>query len=131
MTGMGIQDRYDDISALSGLSEDIIRRVYKATRTSLAKSLKKGERATLPGICTITPEIKHRIELGGTSMSSAIKLKAKASPALENELEKLSSFVEDKEQNEQDTPKLRIESEIPSYRPDNSNIITTQISALL
>ena len=65
MTGMNIQDRYDDIASKSGLSEEIVRRVLKASRESLAFSLKKGERATLPGICTFTPEIKNSINIGG------------------------------------------------------------------
>lgn len=95
MADMGIQDRYDDIGARSGISEEIVRRVLKASRESLAQSLKKGERATLPGICTLIPEIRHRIdhsiELGGTA-TKYTKVKAIPSSAMETEMEKIQQF---------------------------------------
>lgn len=138
MVGMNIQERYDDISAISGLSEDIIRRVFKATRESMAKSLKKGERATLPGICTIVPDLRQRLDIGGENVVSYIKLKASSSSALETELQKLNSFeneedVQKKEDIEQERlTKLNFSAEkIPRYYSSDIGIRTTQISGLL
>lgn len=139
MVRMNVQQRYEDISRISGLSEDIIRRVFKATRQSLASSLKHGERATIPGICTITPEIKNRINIGGDSMSTYIKLKASASSAMEAELGEIDNF----NSNEDDTSGIDSEEhgmkklnfignhELPSFRPSKDQIRTTQINALL
>ena len=45
MTGMTTQERINDICNISGLSEEIVRRVMDAERKSVAKSLRKGERA--------------------------------------------------------------------------------------
>lgn len=138
MTGMNIQERYDDISKISGLSEEIIRRVFKAARQSLAKSLKQGERATLPGICTLTPELKNRIDIGGESMTTYIKLKASASSAMETELGKISNFDITSEDDrisseEKGLQRLRLteDYEIARYQPNKSQIRTTQINALL
>lgn len=138
MTGMNIQERYDDISNISGLSEEIIRRVFKAARQSLAKSLKQGERATLPGICTLTPELKNRIDIGGESMTTYIKLKASASSAMETELGKISNFDITSEDDrisseEKGLQRLRLteDYEIARYQPNKSQIRTTQINALL
>lgn len=94
MKGIGIQERYDDIAKRSGLSEEIIRRVFKASRESLADSLKCGNRATLPGICTITPEVKTKLSIGGGSLISYIKLKSTPSASLQTEVEKLTGFKE-------------------------------------
>lgn len=142
MTGMNIQDRYDDIASKSGLSEEIVRRVLKASRESLAFSLKKGERATLPGICTFTPEIKNRINIGGESMTSYIKLKSSPSSAMESELSRVDKFesIEDIEavQKEEDNrlSMLNFQDSKISFGDNSSNqraygIRTTQINALL
>ena len=56
---MNITDRYEDIAKRSGFSEDIVKRILKATAQSLAHSLQQGETATLPGICRLTPNIKY------------------------------------------------------------------------
>ena len=50
---MTITDRYSDVAKRTGLSEDIIREVYRATKESLIDSLNRGESATLPGICIL------------------------------------------------------------------------------
>jgi nucleoid DNA-binding protein len=142
MAGMSIQERYDDIAAISGLSEEIIRRVYKATRQSVVKSLKKGERATIPGICTFTPELKDKINYKtqdeGNVLTKYIKVKASASPALDTELEKVNNFInaEDEEERlkreEIGMSRLNlINHELPRYNPNSDGVLTTQISALL
>lgn len=125
---MNIQERYDDISKISGLSEDILRRAFKATRQSLIKSLKQGERATVPGICTILPDIRQRLNIGGT-LSSYIKVKASPSQALAAELEKYSEFeVPEQDEDTSGDSKLNlVNPEIPRYE----DIRTSQISALL
>lgn len=140
MTGMNIQERYDDISRLSGFSEEVIRRIFKATRQSLASSLKKGERATLPGICTITPEARCKInpECNEVSRINYIKLKASPSSALETELDKLQDFENTEELNakkeaaDDRVAKLTsIESNFKLSGGLESNIRVSQISALL
>lgn len=142
MSAMSLQERYDEVSMLSGLSEEVIRRVYKATRQSLAMSLKRGELATLPGICSITPEIRNRIDIGGESMTSYIKLKAKPSTALDSEIAKLDNFESEEEQKElqkkqeENLSRLNIidkeNTSFPAYKqPNPENIRTRQITALL
>lgn len=146
MSGMSIQDRYNDIASISGLSEEIIRRVYKATQHSVAQSLKKGERATIPGICTFTPELRDKINYKATDAGSVltkyIKVKASASPALNTELEKINSFdstEDEKEKLENEAKgmsKLNFISnpelhEFHRYGSSSNGIRTTQINALL
>lgn len=143
MIGMNIQDRYVDIANRSGLSEEVVRRVLKASRESLALSIKQGERATLPGICIILPEIKNRINIGGTSMTSYIKLKAKPSAAMESEVEKLSSFskatdesenTEIVDENTEDNALAKLNFKNPDeikFDPRTYGVRTSQISALL
>lgn len=142
MAGISIQERYDDIATMSGLSEEIIRRVYKATRQSIVKSLKKGERATIPGICTFVPELREKInyrtEDANKVLTKYIKVKASASPALDTELEKVCKFDDGKEEQERlekeelGLSRLNlINHELPRYNPNSNGVITTQINALL
>lgn len=131
MSDMSLQERYDDICKISGLSEEIVRRVLKASRQSLAKSAKRGQRSTLPGICTIIPELKHKVELGGTEITSYIKLKAVPSNALSSELDKLSKFEEiENKENNGNTDKLNYltKSELNNY---TKGVRVNQISALI
>lgn len=123
MAEMSMQERYDDIRNISGLSEDVIRRVLKATKQSCAKSLRTGHRATIPGICTITPEQRSRITIG-CKTQNYIKLKVKPSSALESELDGLTEFESDSI--EEETSGI----ELLNIR-GNSEIRTKQISALL
>lgn len=83
MKGISIQERYDDIVKRSGFSEDVVRQVLKVTKQSLVDSLKKGERATLPGVCTVTAETRYRLDENGNPKIKYIKLKASPSSALE------------------------------------------------
>lgn len=142
MTGMSIQERYNDIAAISGLSEEIIRRVYKATRQSVVKSLKKGDRATIPGICTFTPELKDKINYKAQAeddvLTRYIKVKANASPALDTELERMNSFTNAEDEQERlkreelGMSRLNlINHELPRYNPNSNGVLTTQISALM
>lgn len=91
MLGMTTQERIEDICNRSGLSEDIVRRVMNAEKESIAKSLRKGERANLIGRVVIRPEIKRRLVVGG-EFETYIKLNATAAASLEAMLDDLSSF---------------------------------------
>ena len=98
MKGMTAQERYEEISKLSGFSTDVVRRVLSAEKQSIINSLKRGERATLMGRCVIIPELRRKLEVGG-NFSYCIKLKAKPASALESALRDLTDFegVEDKD----------------------------------
>ena len=137
MNSISMQERYDEISKLSGLSEDVLRRAFKAAKTSLATSLRKGERATLPGICTLTPEIRHNINPGGESRTSYIHVKAKASSSLESELAKIDHFetideIEERIQSEE-SGLSRLNYLDSNFKLGNKSngVITSQINALL
>ena len=47
-----VLERINDISERSGMSQEIVRRVLKASKESLVYTLQKGEKSTLPGIAT-------------------------------------------------------------------------------
>jgi nucleoid DNA-binding protein len=141
MSDMSLQERYDEVARLSGLSEEVIRRVYKATRQSIALSLKRGERATIPGICSITPELRNKIDREQCKVVTTIKIKAKASTALESELDRINSF-EDKNNTEAESKEqeglknltyMSSEefSQFDKFGRNTSGVITKQINALL
>lgn len=79
---MNITDRYEDIAKKSGFSTDIIKRVLKATAQSLAESLKKGESATLPGVCRLSTNIKYKPDLATLEYENVLKLRAVALESL-------------------------------------------------
>lgn len=92
---MTVQERIDDIAENSGYSKDVVRAVLSASMTSLVKSLRIGERATLPGICTFNPSISGKLTVGdkGTAaISSLISIKVGASKSLITKLEDLDCF---------------------------------------
>lgn len=92
MKSMTVQERIDDIVKRSGFSEEIVRRVLNAERESILESLKHGERATLIGRCTIVPELRKSLDIGG-KIKTVIKLKASPSYSLESELVGLEGFI--------------------------------------
>lgn len=91
MVGMTTQERINDICELSGLSEDIVRRVMDAERRSVAKSLRRGERANLIGRAVIRPEIKRKLTVGG-EFETYIKLNVSVAASLESMLDDLKNF---------------------------------------
>ena len=113
MNGMTTQERLNDICGLCGLSEDIVRRVFDAERQSIAKSLRKGERATLIGRCVIRPETRTKLAVGG-NLEYYVKLKSSVTSSMEALLSGVSEFEVEGDENE----------EIPG-------IITNQIQALV
>jgi len=88
---MTVNERLEDISKISGFSVEIVRKVLNAEKESIAKSLKKGERATLIGRCTIEPFIRQKIK-PGEGIISYIKLRASVSNVLSSEFEKIDKF---------------------------------------
>lgn len=106
MTGMTTQERINDICKISGLSEEIVRRVMDAERKSVAKSLKRGERANLIGRAVIRPEVRRRLLVGG-SFETYIKLSVSAAASLENLVSSIE--IEDEPvKTEQTQPGIRL-----------------------
>lgn len=91
MRGMTTQERIEDICKISGLSEDIVRRVMNAEKESITKSLRKGERANLIGRAVIRPEIRQKLLIGG-EFEGYIKLSASVAASLESSLSDLTGF---------------------------------------
>lgn len=85
---MTAEERRIDIAERSGVSSEMVRRVLVAARDSLKDSAKKGERGTLPGICTITVTKQSKIITGGR-YRQYLKAKATISPAFRDEIEEL------------------------------------------
>ena len=113
MNGMTNQERYSDISRISGLSEDIVRRVIAAERESVLNSLKRGERAALIGRCLIRPEIKSKLVIGG-SLKNYIDIKSEVTSSLKSSLEEMGSFEVIEDNMEYDNePGIRLR-QIPS-----------------
>lgn len=79
---MNITDRYEDIAKRSGFSEDVVKRILKATAQSLASSLQKGESATLPGICRLAPNVKYKPDLTTFEYENILRIKATALESL-------------------------------------------------
>lgn len=122
MTEMSVQARYNEIATLSGQSEEVVRRVLRAAKQSLAQSIRNGSRATLPGICTMVPEQREKLVVGSIVPVKYIKIKAKASNAMETELNK---DVDTQEETDNSMDKLNIINDQPS------GIRVRQISALI
>jgi len=96
---MTVNERLEDISRISGFSVEIIRKIQKAELESIVKSLKRGERATLIGRCTIEPCIRQKIK-PGKGVVNYVKLRASVSHVISDELEKLEAFEKPDENSE-------------------------------
>ena len=99
MNGMTTQERYNDICRISGMSEDIVRRVLNAEKQSIINSLKRGERATLIGRCVIRPELSSKIAIGG-GLARYVKLSANVASSLTDEFKSLDSFERSNDEND-------------------------------
>lgn len=109
---MTVQERIEDIMKETGMSEDIVRRVLTAERNSIKRSLKRGEKATMIGRCTITPEIRTKLRKDGT-FGRYIKLLIEVNGSLASEFENMSSFeqaVEDKQEIPEGVRLMQIDS---------------------
>jgi nucleoid DNA-binding protein len=137
MQDMSIKDRYEDISKLSGLSEEVVKRLFKATRESIAKSLKSGSNATIPGICTITPDVRTKIDTNKCERVKFINLKVRPSSALESEMRKTTGFTDKREaelrleEQESNLGILNIVNTSLSNKNNEMGVRLNQISALL
>ena len=109
MIGMTTQERIEDICKLSGLSEDIVRRVMDAEKKSIVKSLRRGERANIIGRAVIRPEVKRKLAIGG-EFETYIKLNATAASSLEAMMEDLESFENERKVDETGIITQQIES---------------------
>lgn len=138
MTGMNIQERYDDIVKISGYSENVVRQVLKATRQSILNSLCDGERSTVPGICTLTPVVRYGLSVGAQTVT-AVRIKASASNSLENDIIKSNNnsgkntadIIEKSEENEAIKLLNFAGSQSSEDIRPTERILTKQISALL
>jgi len=99
MGGMTVDEILKDIGKRCGQSEEVIRDVLRAETESAEERLRKGERATLMGRCTLTPVMGQKLGIGqGIALENELKVKAKAT-AMENRLKDVRQF-ETKEDNE-------------------------------
>lgn len=89
---MTVNERLEDISRISGFSVEIVRKVLNAEQESILKSLKKGERATLIGRCTLEPVIRQKIVPGREGPVNYIKVRAAVSSIIKDNLENMEGF---------------------------------------
>lgn len=94
-----VQERIEDIMIRSNLSEQIVRQVFKAGSESVADSLRKGEKAMIPGVCSIRPIFKRKVTKSGDTKSV---LDARCDPLLSlstrlEDIESLNGVEEEQE----------------------------------
>lgn len=94
---MTLQERYEDIEQRSGLSEAIVRRVIAAQAESIAVSLAKGEKATVPQICQVEPVVRHKMKIENSELTEAsyFRLKVKPLVSLQERVSKLEETVKE------------------------------------
>lgn len=90
---MTVNERIEYIINKTGLSENIIRAVFKAEEESIVESLMHGETATLIGRCTLVPRERVQVKQDG-SIGKCIKVSAKVAPKIESLMMKTDGFVE-------------------------------------
>lgn len=87
---MTMQERYEDICERCGYTETVVRSVIKAVRESCLNSLKHGERAVVPGICSLEPMMKDTIINGRIERRGDVK--ASEAVALRNSMKEVKRF---------------------------------------
>lgn len=126
---MHLQDRLDDIVKRTGLSEEIVRRVLKASQESLIDSMIEGENATLPGLCTFIPLEKQKLGIGMTT-ETYVKIKINPSNSIVKEFER--RYDESKQvENVEETPLNYVNPQIPKYNTVARGVRVGQIEALI
>lgn len=91
---MTTTERVKDIEKRSGLSEQVVRAVLRAERESMMDSLKRGERVTLLGRCTVTP-FKRGVPVsvdGTLQIKNYLRASARPLPSVLSELKACSDY---------------------------------------
>lgn len=109
---MTVKDRIADIQKRTGLSEDIIRRVIEGEIESIVDSLRHGDRATLIGRVTITPELRSKLNIGG-NFEDKVRLVIKPAGSLESRLADLDGFDKRDDSDDDDIPEGVLLMQIP------------------
>lgn len=84
-------ERYADISKRSGFPVDVVKRILTSEAESTLDNLKEGKRVVLYGVCSLTPTVKKRVGLLGSTERIAV-VECKPSPILADTLNKLDKF---------------------------------------
>lgn len=92
---MKLGDRYKDIADRKGISEETVREVINGLHDSIVDSLIRGEVATIPRICNITPNISVDIATG--ECVNYIDTRIKVASSLKKELKQYTEYIEDEE----------------------------------
>lgn len=132
MGNISVQERYSEIARLSGFSEDIVRSILKACKKSLASSLVRGERATLPGICTMKPERHTRLKTnaaGEPEVEEFIKVKVTPSNTMDSEIAEICEIQARKSEEAASTPDVSELNFVDNIKPEGIRV--RQIEALL
>lgn len=131
MAEMTMQQRYSDIANKAGLSEDIVKRVLKASRDSLVDTLEEGYKAILPGIVTFEPKIRDRYK-SEMATGKYVKVGAKASASLGTDLAKRGGFVRGGDEEDRIEAEQEVANKLLNFVENKEEgIITRQISALM
>lgn len=115
---MTVQERLEDISSRCGMTTEVIRRVLNAEAESVAESLRKGERATLIGRCTIVPSMGTKLDISG-DVKNRVKLSSKVTGSLKSRVD-----IEEFEQS--------VEEDLTNkFLKENPGVRTVQIKGLM
>lgn len=115
---MTVQERLEDISNRCGFPIEVIRRVVNAEAESVASSLRKGERATLIGRCTIVPSMGTKLDSNG-QMRNKVKLSSKVTGSLKSRVDDIEEFEKP------------VEDNLDKILKESPGIRTVQISGLM
>lgn len=96
---MGVVELIDMTVKKSGLSESIVRAVIKGVIEASQETLKHGKTATIPGLCTMTPDIRMKLEVvnGVSKPVNYIKVNTKPTSSFEKGLTGIGGFIDDEE----------------------------------
>lgn len=112
MGKMSISERYADIAKRSGISEAVVQRVLAAQTESAVDTLKKGGSVTIPGLCTIAPELRQGIsrDIGGFKEGKYIKVKASVLHSLQSRMAEVDRYTEEDTDEEDEVETVQIGS---------------------
>lgn len=113
---MNRKEQIEDIKQRTGISETIIREVFRGTRESLIESLKRGEVYNIYGICSFTTSDRVKIDVETQSKKDYKTVQVHPSPSLKDDVNK---------SNEQNSTENEIELNI-----QDTDVITKELSIL-